>query len=65
MCVDNQSNPASLELGKVYRELKPSDRVPRGYKRVIDESGEDYLFPARMFVPVEVPARGRRVLNAV
>ena len=63
MCVDNAVYLASLEIGKVYRAL-PNRRTgpPRGWLRVIDESGEDYLFPPSMFVHVQLPPRGRRAL---
>jgi hypothetical protein len=63
MCIDNQGYPASLEVGKVYRVL-PGDAGLANWIRVIDESGEDYLYPAKRFVPMTVPPRGRRALNA-
>jgi hypothetical protein len=63
MCIDNTDYLASLEIGKVYRSLpNPRNGPPRGWLRVIDESGEDYLFPPSMFVPVKLPPRGRRAL---
>jgi hypothetical protein len=62
MCVDNHDYPASLEIGKVYRKLPANGHSP-AWIRVVDESGEDYLFPARRFVPVAIPSRGRAVLN--
>jgi hypothetical protein len=63
MCIDNQGYAASLEVGKVYRVL-PGDAGLASWIRVIDESGEDYLYPAKRFVPMAVPPRGRRALNA-
>ena len=62
MCVDNRGYPASLEIGKVYRKLASRGDIPN-WIRVIDESGEDYLFPAKRFVAVAVPPRGRRALK--
>ena len=61
MCIDNDGYEASLEVTKVYRAI-PNRRSgpPRGWYRVVDESGEDYLFPPDMFVPIMVPPRGRR-----
>ena len=57
VCVDNDEYPASLELHKVY-ELLPDDEAAKdGDLRVIDESGEDYLFPASCFEPVDVSER--------
>ena len=61
LCVDNRGYPASLELRKVYRRLRDAKGEALELVRIVDESGEDYLFPSRCFVPVEVPAKARRV----
>jgi hypothetical protein len=55
---------ASLEPRKVYRVV--SDPVAEGKSlvRVVDDSGEDYLFPSRLFVPIEVPTRAMPVFSA-
>ena len=65
LCVDNSGYEASLEQAKIYRAL-PNRRSgpPRGWFRVIDESGEDYLFPPSMFVPLEIPAGQKRRIAA-
>jgi hypothetical protein len=55
LCVNNQDYPTSLEVRKVYRTLPDAAAASRGFVRVIDESGEDYLFPGRLFVSIEVP----------
>jgi hypothetical protein len=55
LCVKNEGYPASLELRKVYRELPDPVAGSRGFVRVVDESGEDYLYPAEWFVTVELP----------
>lgn len=57
VCVDNSGYPASLELHKLYRALPDPSAAEDGDVRVIDESGEDYLYPAEYFVEVEVPRR--------
>ena len=44
-----------LELRKIYRLLKDKEAEKDGYLRVVDESGEDYLFPSELFVPVTIP----------
>jgi len=44
-----------LELHKIYRVLPDDEAAKEGDIRIIDESGEDYLYPAEWFVPVEVP----------
>jgi hypothetical protein len=55
LCVKNEGYPASLELRKVYRALPDPVAGSRGFVRVVDESGEDYLYPAEWFVAVELP----------
>ncbi len=55
VCVDNAEYPASLELHKVYQVLPDEEAEADGDLRVIDESGEDYLYPAEYFVPVDLP----------
>jgi hypothetical protein len=54
--------PASLEQNKIYVALPDEDAERRGQVRVIDESGEDYLFSADRFVSIEVPAAVRASL---
>jgi hypothetical protein len=55
VCVKNTDYPASLELYKIYRLLPDDEAATDGDVRVIDESGEDYLYPADYFVVIEVP----------
>ncbi len=55
LCVNNDAYPASLEARKVYRGLPDPTAEARGFVRVVDESGEDYLYPASCFVAVELP----------
>jgi hypothetical protein len=55
VCVDNSEYPVSLELHKIYRVLPDEDATADGDVRVIDESGEDYLYPSEYFVPIELP----------
>jgi hypothetical protein len=55
VCVNNSEYPASLELHKIYRVLPDEEATVDGDMRVIDESGEDYLYPAEWFVLVELP----------
>ncbi len=55
VCVNNADYPVSLELHKIYRVLRDEDAATDGDIRVIDESGEDYLYPAECFVFVELP----------
>ena len=62
VCVDNRGYPASLELHKIYRVLPDEDAATEGDIRVIDESGEDYLYSADRFVEIEPPQTVRRSL---
>ncbi len=62
ICIDNSDYPASLALHKVYRVLPDEDAALEGDLRVIDESGEDYLYPASSFVPVEVSEEAEPLL---
>ena len=55
ICIDNREYPASLELHKVYRVLPDRDAEKDGDLRIIDESGEDYLYPASLFVLLDLP----------
>jgi hypothetical protein len=63
ICIDNSEYPASLELHKVYKALHDSDAARDGDLRVIDESGEDYLYPAQYFLPIQVPREKARTLS--
>ena len=55
VCVNNDGYQASLERNKIYVALPDTEAESAGDIRVIDESGEDYLFAARRFVAVELP----------
>lgn len=55
ICIDNSHYPASLELHKVYRVMPDDDAERDGDLRVIDESGEDYIYPADYFLLVDLP----------
>lgn len=62
ICITNDGYPASLETRKVYQELPDPDAEAQGLVRVIDESGEDYLFPKSMFLPVDLSGEASAVL---
>lgn len=57
VCIDNRRYEASLERNKIYVVLRDKDAQSDGDIRVLDESGEDYLFSADRFVLIEVPPR--------
>jgi hypothetical protein len=62
ICVDNTDYEMSLQRRKVYQVVPDADAEKDDYVRVIDETGEDYLFPASRFVFLNVP---RRIEEAV
>jgi hypothetical protein len=55
VCIDNTDYPASLEKRKIYIELRDALAEKQGLTRVIDESGEDYLYPKTLFRPIALP----------
>lgn len=57
VCLDNSDYPASLELHKIYRIVPDDDAETDGDLRVIDESGEDYLYPSDFFAEIELPLK--------
>jgi hypothetical protein len=62
VCVDNTGYSASLELHKIYKVVPDLDAEADGDLRVIDESGEDYLYSQDRFVSIRVPAAVRESL---
>jgi hypothetical protein len=62
LCIDDGGYPASLEVRKVYVTLPDERAAEDQFIRVIDETGEDYLYPAGLFVPIEVPPKATNIL---
>ncbi len=59
LCVDNKGYEASLELRKLYQNIPDKEAERHGQLRIIDESGEDYLYPAKYFAPIRLLAETR------
>jgi hypothetical protein len=55
ICVANEGNEVSLQLWRVYKTIRDDDARSEGLLRVVDESGEDYLFPEENFAAIELP----------
>lgn len=55
ICINNQDYPASLERWKVYCTVSDEKAEKRNLVRIIDESGEDYLYSAKDFVSINLP----------
>ncbi|MEO6967572.1 MAG: hypothetical protein ABI132_03825 [Rhodanobacteraceae bacterium] len=62
ICVSNEGYTASLEPRKIYQVVVDEKVAKRGMLRVIDESGEDYLYPASLFTPIELSDAARKAL---
>ncbi len=55
VCIDNKNYPVSLEFGKIFRVVPDEKAAAHKMTRVIDESGEDYLYSENSFVAIELP----------
>lgn len=64
ICVRNDGHEVSLELRKIYEVIPDAVAARHRQVRVIDESGEDYLFPASWFAALELPAPTKRAVMA-
>ena len=60
LCVSNEKYPASLEARKIYQCVPDPQAEAHRQIRVIDESGEDYLYPREFFLPIEIPEEATR-----
>ncbi len=54
VCINNSDYPVSLELNKIYRVIADKDVEDEGDIRIIDESGDDYIYSSSYFVPIQV-----------
>jgi hypothetical protein len=59
LCIENADYPAALEVGKAYQVIPDEAAAKRQLMRIVDESGEDYLYPQSWFLPTE-PAEAER-----
>lgn len=64
VCVDNEGYPASLEKRKIYVALTDRTAEKHGLARVVDESGDDYLYPKSFFRAVDLPQSVRKAVLA-
>ena len=62
LCIDDSGYPESLEVRKLYAVLPDERAAANNYIRVIDETGEDYLYPKKYFVSIELPPEVAKVL---
>jgi hypothetical protein len=64
VCIDNDGYPASLEKRKIYVALRDAVAEKHGLLRIVDESGEDYLYPRAFFRSIALPQAVRRAVLA-
>ena len=62
LCIENR-DCEDLERRKLYQVLPDDEASKEGYLRVIDESGEDYLYPESYFVPLQLPCEAQEALQ--
>jgi hypothetical protein len=55
VCLSNDGNEASLEPRKIYSRIPDSSADKLGLIRIVDESGEDYLYPRKQFSDIDIP----------
>jgi hypothetical protein len=63
LCIENKDSE-DLEKRKIYVVVPDEEAAKEGYLRVIDESGENYLYPASYFVIMDLPAEAQKALRA-
>lgn len=59
MCIDNDGYSVSLEVRRIYRCRPDTNAAEQGLLRVVDDTGEDYLYPKELFEPVTMSAAAR------
>ena len=64
VCIGNEGYPASLEVRKIYRVINDQEAEQHDLVRVIDESGEDYLYPGELFVLISLPDAAANAFRA-
>jgi hypothetical protein len=62
VCIRNEEYEASLELRKIYEVVEDASAAKHQMLRVVDEEGEDYLYPASWFLPIELPRNLERAI---
>lgn len=62
VCINNEDYEVDLELRKIYLVISDAKAESRGFFRIMDESGEDYLYPRSFFLPISVPKTIQKAL---
>ncbi|MBX9827796.1 MAG: hypothetical protein K2Z80_07065 [Xanthobacteraceae bacterium] len=64
VCINNEDYPASLEKRKIYVTLRDPAAEKKGLLRIVDESGDDYLYPKSFFRPIALPSAVKKAVLA-
>ena len=62
VCIDNATYPDDLKIRTIYQVLSDESAARSNYLRIVDETGEDYLYPADLFVLIDVPLEAQKAL---
>lgn len=62
VCINNSAYPDDLKVRTIYQVLPDESAARSNYIRVVDETGEDYLYPAESFVIIDIPAEAQKAL---
>jgi len=65
VCIHNGEYDVDLIVGKIYRIVIPQRNDTSSDVRILDESGEDYLYPRSWFVPIALPAKAKKALVTI
>ena len=65
ICIENSEYPASLELRKIYEVVPDDEAGSLEQIRIIDESGDDYLYPKSLFIPIKLPKDAEAAISRV
>jgi hypothetical protein len=63
LCVRNDGYPVALEVHKIYEARSDPKTAGQGFRRVVDESGENYLYPRDFFVPITLSKAAKMALS--
>jgi len=63
VCINNTTYPDDLKVRTIYQVLPDESAARSDYLRVVDETGEDYLYPAELFVIIDVPAEAQKAFT--
>jgi hypothetical protein len=64
LCLARGNYRVDLQVGKVYRAVAPEENDPADMLRLVDDSGDDYLYPIGWFAPLTLPPKAKRALAA-